>query len=137
MFEHFVAKVMQDSLGGKAVVTKSSGDFGVDIVHTIDGKLYLAQVKCYQPSDKIRFDPISILHSNMVKRGAEGGYFVTTSEFGDNAISYAEGLGIQLINGHDLAKFWLGKNNSWIDNPVKRSVFDEFFNGIDKLFGIK
>ncbi|MCM3790344.1 restriction endonuclease [Domibacillus indicus] len=133
-FEEFVALIMQDILGGKAETTKKSGDFGIDIKHAINGDLFLAQVKCYKPSDKITYEPISILHSNIVKNNAKGGYFVTTSSYNENALKYADGLGIELISGHDLAMYWLGKKESWLNQPLQKGFFDLIFEGIDRFF---
>lgn len=46
LFETFVANVMENVLGGRAKVTPSSGDFGVDIVHPLLNRdIYLAQGK--------------------------------------------------------------------------------------------
>ena len=110
-FEYFVARFMESTLGGKAIVTKCSGDFGVDIEHTLDNKdIYLAQVKCYKPRENlIKYEPISILHSNIIKRNAKGGYFVTTSDYNNNAKLYSEGLGIELINDFILLSIGLAK----------------------------
>jgi restriction system protein len=38
----------------------------------------------------------------MTKFGAKKGYFVTTSEFSRQAVKFAEGLNVELIDGHDL-----------------------------------
>ncbi|GGA36055.1 restriction endonuclease [Psychrobacillus lasiicapitis] len=135
MFESFVALVMENTLGGKATVTQPSGDFGVDIVHTLKNKdTYLAQVKCYNPTDKIKYEPISILHSNIVKRNAVGGYFVTTSDYNDNAKKYAEGLNIKLINGFELAQYWLGEKESWVHEAKNKTFLEELFSGIESFF---
>ncbi|MEN1985378.1 restriction endonuclease [Paenibacillus hubeiensis] len=94
LFEHFVAEIMSSVRGGNIHVTKSSGDFGIDIEEQIEEGLYLGQVKCYNDMNLVGFDPIAIIHSQMVKQGAVGGYVVTTSEFTSNARKYAEGLNI-------------------------------------------
>jgi restriction system protein len=43
----------------------------------------------------------------MVKKGAKGGYVITTSSFTPAARQYAEGLGIELIDGVKLVDLWL------------------------------
>ena len=53
------------------------------------------------------FGPIAIIHSQMVKQGAVGGYVVTTSDFTANARNYAQGLNMDLINGRQLVELWL------------------------------
>lgn len=107
MFELFVADVMASVRGGELFVTKGSGDFGIDIEeHTPEG-LYLGQVKCYGDFNLVGFAPIAIVHSQMIKQGAVGGYVVTTSDFSPNAYLYARGLNIELINGNQLVELWL------------------------------
>lgn len=105
LFEHFVAAIMTSVRGGSTNVTKSSGDFGIDIEERTDSGLYLGQVKCYK--EHIAYDPIAIIHSQMVKQGAVGGYVITTSDFTSNARAYAQGLNIDLINGRQLVELWL------------------------------
>lgn len=55
----------------------------------------------------VGFGPIAIIHSQMVKQDAIGGYVITTSDFTSNARNYAEGLDIDLINGTQLVELWL------------------------------
>lgn len=123
-FEHFVADVLKHRYGFEAFVTKSSGDFGVDIEHGVgDGKV-LGQVKCYR--EDMGFQPIAILHSNMVKQNASKGYVVSTAGFNENACSYAEGLNIDLINGMELVEMWINSKNPIISvmeyqSPLKNN----------------
>lgn len=105
MFEDFVANVFEKAKGGSTWVSPSSGDFGVDFEHRIEEGLFLGQVKCYQ--NNVGFDPIALIHSNMVKKGAKGGYVITTSSFTTAAREYAEGLDIELIDGVNLVELWL------------------------------
>jgi restriction system protein len=105
MFESFVAEVILRAKGGSAWVSPSSGDFGVDFEHTTKEGLFLGQVKCYQGDSP--FDPIALIHSNMIKKGAKGGYVITTGSFTSSAIEYAEGLDIELIDGVKLVELWL------------------------------
>jgi restriction system protein len=105
-FERFVAKIIEDYYGGTTYVTRASGDFGVDIEHTREDGLYLGQVKCYAPHENVDFTPIAIIHSQMVKQNAKGGFVVTTSSFTSAAREYAEGLNIELIDGYTLVEYW-------------------------------
>ncbi|MEO2214271.1 restriction endonuclease [Paenibacillus amylolyticus] len=107
LFEHFVAEIMSSVRGGTTHVTKSSGDFGIDIEEQTEEGLYLGQVKCYNDMNLVGFGPIAIIHSQMVKQDAIGGYVITTSDFTSNARNYAEGLDIDLINGTQLVELWL------------------------------
>jgi restriction system protein len=101
-FESFVADVFKTSRGGFVWVSTASNDQGVDFEHTTDEGLFLGQVKCYQGD--LSFDPIAIIHSNMVKDGAVGGYVITTGSFTENARHYAQGLDIELIDGAKLVE---------------------------------
>jgi restriction system protein len=109
LFEDFVARVMKGYCGGNVSITQSSGDFGVDIEHMREDGLYLGQVKCYYYD--LPYEPIALIHSQMVKQGAAGGFVVTTGSFTDNALDYwhelkAQGVNIDLIDGQTLVKYW-------------------------------
>jgi restriction system protein len=105
IFETFVAELIKKARGGSIWVSPFSGDFGVDFEHTTEDGLFLGQVKCYEGD--LPFDPIALIHSNMVKRGATGGYVITTGAFTTAARKYSEGLGIELIDGVKLVEIWL------------------------------
>lgn len=107
LFEHFVADIMKSVRGGKTYVTRSTGDFGIDIEEQAEEGLFLGQVKCYNDQNPVGYAPIAIVHSQMVKQNAAGGYVVTTSKFTSNAYEYANGLNIELINGNQLVELWL------------------------------
>ena len=133
-FETFVALVMENILGGKAEVTKSHGDGGVDIIHTLsNNEVLLGQVKCYAPLNKIDYEPIAILHSNMVKINAKGGYFVTTSDYNTGAKKHAVGENINLINGFELAQYWLEHKQSWINEHKRKTWLDKFNDEINTI----
>lgn len=111
-FEGFAADVIKKRFGGDVYVTNRSGDFGIDFEHINEKDLFLGQVKAYK--EDVNFEPIAILHSNMVKQNATGGYFITTSGYTKAAKEYAEGLNIKLINGVQLVDYWL----ETVDNTV-------------------
>ncbi|QSF46541.1 restriction endonuclease [Paenibacillus tianjinensis] len=112
LFEHFVADIIKTVRSGSTYVTRGSGDFGVDIEERTDNSLFLGQVKCYNDQNLVGFSPIAIIHSQMVKQDAVGGYVVTTSDFTPNARAYAQGLNIDLINGRQLVELWLDHLNA-------------------------
>jgi len=112
-FERFVARILRINYGGRTSVTRASGDFGVDIEHRRGKNLHLGQVKCYAEDNPVGYEPVAIIHSQMVKQGAAGGFVVTTSDFTGNARKYAEDLNIDLIDGSMLVELWtysLAKN---------------------------
>ncbi|MEH7272246.1 restriction endonuclease [Neobacillus vireti] len=129
-FEHFIADVLNHKYGFEAFVTKSSGDFGVDIEHGVgDGKV-LGQVKCYR--EDMGYEPIAILHSNMVKQNALKGYVVSTAGFTENARSYAEELNIDLINGIDLVELWINHKS-----PIAKTIeYQPFKNDKSDTLGM-
>ncbi|WP_158212440.1 restriction endonuclease [Natranaerobius trueperi] len=106
-FERFVANLFEKHYGGNAIVTESTGDGGIDIEHFQGEELYLGQVKCFDETNTVDYTPIAIIHSQMIKKGAKGGFIVTTSRFTENARKYAEGLDIELYDGKDLVNLWI------------------------------
>ncbi|NOU99105.1 restriction endonuclease [Paenibacillus planticolens] len=67
----------------------------------------VGQIKCNADNNPVSFDPIAIIHSQMIKQNAKGGYVITTSTFTLNAKVYAEGLNIKLIEGRELIDLWV------------------------------
>lgn len=128
-FEHFIADIFKHKYGRSTFVTKSSGDFGVDIEHGVGEEKVLGQVKCYK--DDVGYEPIALLHSNMVKQNISQGYVVTTSNFTENARSYAQGLQIDLITGTDLVEMWLNYTNPLSESIIIQSVHNQTMNKID------
>ncbi|AYF06479.1 MULTISPECIES: restriction endonuclease [Bacillus] len=104
-FEAFVADVIEKYYGGSAFVTVATGDYGVDFEHTVNGDLYLGQVKCL--CSDMSYKAIALVHSNIAKREAKGGYVVSTGGFSKNAKKYGEELNIQLIDGSRLAEMYM------------------------------
>lgn len=105
IFEDFVADIFEKAKGGETDVLPSKQDFGIDFKHKTEDGLYLGQVKCLK--DDVDFEPIALLHSNMVKKSAVGGYVITTSAFTETAKEYAEDVDIELINGKKLVELWM------------------------------
>lgn len=104
-FETFVAEIIKSSRGGSVWVSPASNDQGVDFEHTTEEGLYLGQVKCYQGD--LSYESIALIHSNMVKTGAIGGYVITTGSFTENARKYGQNLDIELIDGIMLVEEWI------------------------------
>lgn len=109
-FEEFVAEIMKSKYGGSVITTSKSGDFGVDFEQEREDGLYLGQAKAKKHD--LDFSPIALVHSNMIKQGAKGGYVITTSDFTPSAKKYAENLNIELINGEELVTYWLESMDS-------------------------
>lgn len=109
-------------------MTKSSGDFGVDIEHGVVETKVLGQVKCYR--EDMGYEPIAILHSNMIKQNALKGYVVSTAGFNENARSYARGLNIDLINGMDLVEMWINNKSPLIKIIEYKTINNDKSNTI-------
>ncbi|RKQ29331.1 restriction endonuclease [Oceanobacillus halophilus] len=116
-FEEFVAEIIKSKYGGSIITTSKSGDFGVDFEQETEDGLYLGQAKAKKHD--LDFSPIALIHSNMVKQGAKGGYVITTADFTPAAKKYAEGLNIELINGIQLVTYWLESMDSKVYEPAE------------------
>ncbi|MCA1031227.1 restriction endonuclease [Bacillus timonensis] len=104
-FQLFVASIMESYYGGFTYVSTHEDWNGPQIEHERDNELYIGQVYC--TNTDISFEPIALLHSQMIKQQAKGGFVVTTSDFTDKAKSYAKGLNIELIKGTQLVEYWI------------------------------
>ncbi|WP_442952752.1 restriction endonuclease [Paenibacillus sp. Root444D2] len=72
--------------------------------HQRSNGLFLVQVKCYK--EDVSFDPIAIIHSQIVKQNARSGIVLTTSGFTSNAQKYAKEVVLELIDGLQLVHYW-------------------------------
>ncbi|MEN1969850.1 restriction endonuclease [Lentibacillus sp. N15] len=99
-FESYVCDLFKQ-FGYEAYVTKSTGDGGKDIMIYQNNFFAIAECKRYTKSKVTRPD-IQKFHSAMVDCNAERGYFVTTGEFTNQAITYVLDKSITLINGKKL-----------------------------------
>ncbi len=94
-------------LQGYQVVETGGGgaDGGVDLVLTKPGKKggekFLVQCKQWR-AFKVGVDVVRELYAVMAARGATGGFVVTSGRFTDDAISFASGRNVSLIDGPKL-----------------------------------
>ena len=137
-FESFVAKTLERKYGGNAIATKKSGDGGIDIEHRRSEGLFLGQVKC--ELNNINYVPAAVLHSQMIKRGAVGGYVISVRDFEQSAKEHVEGLNIQLINGLELVNIWLHPEAAYkklffeqLRDAIKAKVQELFSQGTQNL----
>ncbi|MBS4207524.1 restriction endonuclease [Bacillus sp. FJAT-50079] len=104
-FKNFIDDVIERVRGGVTWGLPPNGDFEVGFEdNTKEGK-FLGRVKCHK--EDLAIDPIALIHSNIVKRNAIGGYVVTTSLFTPATSKYEEGLNVELIDGVTLVELWL------------------------------
>lgn len=99
-FERYVCELFKQ-FGYDAHVTKSTGDGGKDILIYKNNYFAVAECKRYNRSKVTRPD-IQKFHSAIIDCKAEKGYFITTSDFTNQAISYVLDKPIELINGMKL-----------------------------------
>ncbi|PQP89168.1 restriction endonuclease [Paenibacillus sp. AR247] len=111
-FEAFVAEMMEAVRGGRTYVTRASRNYGIDIEEHTDHGLYLGLAVCADDRNPVDYGPIAVVHSQMVKRGAVGGYVATTGEFTAGAYQYADELNIELYNGDRLVDLWVGSEEA-------------------------
>lgn len=94
-------------LQGYQVVETGGGgaDGGVDLVLTRPGKSggekFLVQCKQWRAL-KVSVDVVRELYGVMAARGATGGFVVTSGRFTDEAISFASGRNVTLVDGPKL-----------------------------------
>ena len=95
-------------LQGYQVVETGGGgaDGGVDLVLTRPGKnggeKFLVQCKQWR-AFKVGVDVVRELYGVMAAKGATGGFVVTSGRFTDDAISFASGRNVTLVDGPKLA----------------------------------
>ncbi|HPZ89733.1 MAG: restriction endonuclease [Firmicutes bacterium] len=106
-FARFVARLLRMKYGGKTSVTMANALTGVDIQFWRGQDLLLGRAICCPQQQPIDFEPVAVLHSQMLKQGAKGGFVVTTSDFTPQARKYAQDLAIDLINGPRLIDLWV------------------------------
>jgi len=120
-FERFVANVMKNYYGGETYLRGGSGDYGINIELEREEGTFLCQVKCYGEHENVSFEPIALIHSNIIREDANGGFVVTTSDFTEQAIRYNNSLKIELINGIKLVDYWIEGLEKQLDiiNSIK------------------
>lgn len=91
-----------ESLGYAAKQTPPTNDGGYDILLSKGAEKTIVECKCYSIEHKVGRPSIQKLvgANNIVC--ADKMIFITTSDFSTAAISYANELGVQLINGNSL-----------------------------------
>lgn len=89
--------------GYKTELTGGGGaDGGVDIKLHKDGELYLVQCKHYK-AWKVSVSVVRELFGVVAANNAAGGFLVTSGKFTKDAIEFANGKNIELVDGAELA----------------------------------
>ena len=90
-------------LQGYAVTETGGGgpDGGVDLVLRKDGERFLVQCKQWRAL-KVSVSVVRELYGVMAAQGAAGGFVVTSGHFTDEAVAFAAGRNIRLVDGPKL-----------------------------------
>ena len=88
--------------GWQVVETGGGGaDGGVDLVLRRDGETHLVQCKQWK-AFKVGVQVVRELYGVMATRGAAGGFVVTSGRFTDEAVAFASGRNVRLVDGPEL-----------------------------------
>lgn len=100
-FERLVGEAFR--LQGYRVAESGGGgaDGGVDLVLRRDGEKFLVQCKQWR-AFRVGVDVVRELYGVMAAKGATGGFVVTSGRFTEEAINFASGRNVKLIDGSKL-----------------------------------
>lgn len=87
-------------------VTREGGngsDGGIDLILHKNKEMYLVQCKQWK-AYKVGVQPVREFYGVMASKGADGGYFVTSGIYTDDAQAFVRGLNLELIDGQKLRK---------------------------------
>lgn len=106
-FEHLIRELFAkefSSNGGEVKVTQASRDGGVDAIafdpDPIRGGKIVIQAKRY--TNTVGVSAVRDLYGTVMNEGATKGILVTTSDYGPDAYSFANGKPLTLLNGGNL-----------------------------------
>lgn len=114
-------------LQGYQVVETGGGgaDGGVDLVLSRPGKIggekFLVQCKQWR-AYKVGVDVVRELYGVMAARGATGGFVVTSGRFTDDAVDFASGRNVALLDGPKLRGLLQQAKASAASAPARPSV---------------
>lgn len=103
-FEDFMAYIFEKK-GYSVQKTSRTNDGGRDAIMKLNGKKYLLECKRYAAENSSGRPDIQKFHSAIISDKAEGGFFVTTGKFTDNAVNYASDKNLTLIDRSELKEF--------------------------------
>lgn len=87
------------------------------------GVSFIAECKCYEPTHRVGRPIIQKLQGANTIVGAQGMMVITTSGFSRNAVTYANQVGVQLIDGDMLVRLCAQAFGESDAQPVPASAF--------------
>lgn len=118
-FEQLIAEFFQRN-GFSVSETPSGPDGGVDLLLEKNGKKFIVQCKHWQKfkvSVQVVREQFGIMHAE----GAHGVYIVTSGVFTEDAIQFAQGKNIVLIDGSKLRQI-VSKTHRTIENEAETQI---------------
>jgi hypothetical protein len=129
-FEKLIGSLFQ-KMGFEVEVTQSSGDGGVDVIAYYNNPVFKGKylVQCKHWNQQVGQPEIRDLYGTVMHDKAIKGILITTSTFTDQALSFANDVGIECIDGKILYAL-LQKYNFDIksQNLQTQKVFYEYEN---------
>ena len=106
-FELLIGELFS-KMGFESIVTKQSGDGGVDVIAVNKGLIYrgryLVQCKRYRGENKVARPEVVSFYGRIASDPGTKGIFVTTSIFTRGAREFADSNGVNLIDREDLER---------------------------------
>jgi len=96
-----------ERLGFTVNLTGGSADGGIDIVLHRGNEVHLVQCKQWR-SNNVSVSVVRELYGLIAAHGADGGYVVTSGKFTKDAVEFAKGRDITLIDGAQLLQYIKG-----------------------------
>ncbi|MEA8592970.1 restriction endonuclease [Pseudomonas aeruginosa] len=118
--------------------TAKGADGGIDLVMHKGGELFLVQCKQWKAL-KVSVQVVRELYGVMSARGAAGGFVVTSGNFTADAVRFAKGTSMELIDGSALAQMFKASPSGQIVAhetialPVPQSPLDSPASAADAL----
>ena len=129
-FEKLIGSLFQ-KMGFEVEVTQSSGDGGVDVIAYYNNPVFKGKylVQCKHWNQQVGQPEIRDLYGTVMHDKAIKGILITTSTFTDQALSFANDVGIECIDGKILYDL-LQKYNFDINpqNIQTQKIFYEYEN---------
>ncbi len=103
-------------------LTQVTGDEGIDLlIKDISGRKCIVQCKCYAEDQNISARDIREFFGAKVHADAEFGYFITTTNFSEQAKEFSKNKNIILVDGNRLKRLYLlaVKNQLEFDEYLK------------------